>query len=571
MMKSCIPLAAVMLAVSGCVPTPEPECYERPISKDGPWILTDHYHARKQNNEDYVLNRDAYGYQGVFGFRRVFDHLERGGYNWGSIRTMELSPERLEGYDTLFINLVSSDRPDFTDAEVDAIIDFVDNGGGLFVIADHTNVYRHAERVNRFLIPMGIEVLYHIAVDFPPEHSVAGLGWILVDDFTDHPVAEGLDMISLQTGGPMKTENAEGAVAFSSEDSFADFWDPEDDGGYYGNWTFDGDEEVEPKGPLEVHAAVEFGEGRVVVAGDQNMFGDAWTHYVDNFQVFMNSMEWATQQEGLGDQPLRELDPVGTLVGMNQPKIDFRGGKPGGDGLFAFYVNLNRDAEISGRGSIRLDNEEDVLMFINPQEDFTEAELDAVREYLRAGKKVVVTFEPDSATSSTVGLLTEFAPDFALTSGDTSASLDELTEFSPSRLEGDHLPLVSEKMDVEGIELASYDGDPTGDEVEPGAIPPYLYDVTSDWGDPLVQADAGGGKLIDIARSATVEDGELIIFVQDGFFKNRTLGPYLRAPKDYNRPAHLLQFSLLDYVKVEDAPEPPGGFDDDNPPARVCE
>ena len=476
--------ALALCGVAGCVATPSTECYSRPVEGDGPSVLSDHYHARKQNPEDYVLSKTEYNYQGVFGFRRVFDHLESGGYNWTSIRTMGLSAERLEGFDVLFINLVSSDRPDFTDEEVDVIIDFVEQGGGLFVIVDHTNVYRHAERVNRFLIPMGIETLYSIAVDYPPTHSVAGLGWTKTWDFSDHPVAADLEMISLQTGGPVETENAAGGVAFTSEDSFADYWDPEDTGGYYGNWKFDGDEEVEPKGPLEVVSAVEYGEGRVVVVGDQNIFGDAWTHFGDNFQLAMNAFEWAAKQTDKAEIPLRDVRPVGTLIGSDQRHSDYSGGKQGANSFFAYYVNLNRDPEITGRASIRLSNEEDVLMLMDPTVVFTAEDVEGVRSYLKSGKKVVLTFEPDEVSEAAAGLLRALAPDFQIESGDAAAKIADagaLEEFAPTRVTGSRLPLSSDQLDVEGLEVGSYDGDPT-DEEATEEYEPYLFDVTSSWG-----------------------------------------------------------------------------------------
>lgn len=555
---------------SACVPNPEPECYTRPVNgeNDGPWILADHYHARKQNHEDYVLTKTDFNYQGVFGFRRVFDHLEKGGYNWSSIRTMPLSPERLEGYDVLFINLVSSDRPDFSAEEIDAIIDFVDGGGGLFVIVDHTNVYQHAQRVNPFLEPMGISVHYSIAVDYPPEYSVAGLGWIMVWDFTDHYVGTDLEMISLQTGGSMETEDQSGAVALTSDESFADYWNPEDTGGYYGNWEFDGDEEVEPLGPLEVVSAVEYGEGRVVVVGDQNIFGDAWTHFGDNFELAMNAFEWTAKQEDVAEVPLRDIKPKGTLIGQDQRHSEYSGGKPSRNNFWVFYVNNNRDPEITARGSIRFENEEDVLFLMSPSVEFTERDVADVRRYLESGKKVVVTFEPNSASPAVIGLLRELAPEFSVTDGvnELRVTDEEPATLAAEKIVGEMLPVTSELLDVDGLSVGIYDGDPSEAE-DPSEFPPYLWNVTSSWGEPFLQASADGDT-IDLARYAEVDGGELIVFVQDGFFRNRSMGEYLRSPRDYNEDNNELQYRLLDYVKVEqpDDPDPDGDDDDDEPP-----
>jgi len=80
-----------------------------------------------------------------------------------------------------------------------------------------------------------------------------------------------------------------------------------------------------------------------------------------------------------------------------------------------------------------------------------------------------------------------------------------------------------------------------------------LLDTTSTWGEPLLQAKLGD-KTVDIARVKSVNGGELIIFLQDEFFRSATMGEYLHAPNDKNKDAHLLQFSLQNYLKTPIAP-----------------
>lgn len=167
----CLLLCAL---TAGC----ESETYERP-SGSGNWILVDMYHTRLQNPQDHRLYKWNYAYQGVHGYSRLFDHLGDNGYPWSGIRDMRLSAERVDGFDVLFINLLHDQRPDFNEEELEVIDNHVKNGGGLVMIVDHTNVYRHAERANRVLEPMGIEVLYHSALDFSP-YNVSGTGWIAI-------------------------------------------------------------------------------------------------------------------------------------------------------------------------------------------------------------------------------------------------------------------------------------------------------------------------------------------------------------------------------------------------------
>ncbi len=528
----------------------------------GPWVYVDVYHTTKQNPLDYRLEKGQFGYQGVFGFWRLFEHIENNGYETSYVRDLPISRERLDGFDVLFINLVSSDLPDFSDDEVAAIIEFVENGGGLFVIADHTNVYRHAERVNKFLVPMGVEVLYHIATDQPPDYAIAGLGWILVRDFVDHPVTEGLEMVSLQTGGPMDSRGS--GVAFTSTCpegtnssppgcSFADLWDEEDQFGFYGDWTWNGDADAEPLGPLEVVTAKQFGQGRIVVVGDQNMFGDSWLHWGSNFELAVNGIEWLANQEST-ERPLRTTRPFGVNIGMYQPATRYNGGKFSGDSFFGFFVNANRDLGVTMSGRESLNQKDDVLILTDVSAEMTEAEVNSVRQYLRDGKKVMVTFEADEIRPQTIALLKELAPDFALEVDGTTYDLDALVEdVEVPRKEG-KFPGTSDYLAINGLNLASFEGANTE---------PYLLDVRSTWGDAFLQAGD-----TDLARIKEVDGGELVIFIQDGFFRNRTFGDYLRAPNStgvikgeddrvasgYN-DAHSMQFRLLDWFKSEHASE----------------
>jgi hypothetical protein len=525
----------------GCTRPIEEEPYAPPTG-EGPWILVDLWHTRLQNPEDHRLEKGQYNYQGVYGFWRLFDQLQTHGYNWTSIRTMPLSAPRLEGFDVLFINLVHEAQPDFTPDEILAIQQFVYNGGGLFMIADHTNVYRHAERINPILAPMGIEVAYTTAVDFPPQHSVAGKGWIMVWDFEDHPVTRGVDMISFQTGGSFYTNHG---VAFTSENSFGDFWDEAQERGYYGNWTWDGDESIEPLGPLPVVAAAEYGSGPVVVVGDQNIFGDAWINFGQNFEIALNSFEWLAKKES-DPRRLRTTRRRGTNIGLESKGNFYNTGRNAMEGYYVTYGHFHRDLEITAQATTSLQPRFDVHGFLAPTERYSAAEIETIRQELMRGKKVFVTFEADQISPATAELIMALAPDFSLeVAGTTYASAEELGRVPTRRIEGAH-PLQSELMPVANLSMASV-RPRTREKVED--VDQYLLDVRSPWGEPLVQADIEG-KTVDIARRKTVEGGELIIFVQDGFWRSRTMGfSEVDRPLYFNAAPIEFLYHFLDYLK----------------------
>lgn len=548
MMVLLVALSA--LGASAC----ERETYERPVGGE-PMILVDLYHTRLQNPVDHRLNKQSYAYQGVHGYARVFDHLDANGYTWGTIRELTLSKARLSGYKVLFINLLHTQRPDFTADEIKAIQEFVFNGGGLFIIADHTNVYRHAERVNRVLAPMGIEVDYTTAIDYPP-HTVSGLGWIAVTDLEDHPTNEGLELISLQTGGTMRATKA-GALGTArlSESGLGDFWNEDEGGGFYGDWTFNGDESKEPRGPSPVVAAATYGQGRVVVAGDQNMYGDAWVHFGDNFAHVMNIFEWIAQRED-DPVPLRDLRPKGVNLGID---IRLSGREPGRgstDGYYTFFVNLNRDPEVSGRGIMRLDNSDDALILPTLRVEPTAEDIANVKQYLESGKRVVVMFEPTKMTTPTAQLLQALAPELSIVNGDKTvtfgadAAPGELAEASKA-LSGQitrTATFSSPAMGLGELEMASYTVRTIS--ADEKARDPYLLTLTSTWGEPFIQATADG-KTWDVARRKAVYNGELIVVLQDGFWRGRTIGTSeTEKPSAEGEPAVKLQYKLMDYLKT---------------------
>ena len=535
----------------GCGPG---ETYEPPYGQ-GPWILVDLYHTRLQNPEDFRLTEQEYNYQGTYGYARVFDHLEENGYSWRSIRELTLSPQRLEGFDVLFINLVHEERPDFTEDEIQAIDAFVRGGGGLFVIADHTNVYRHAERVNRFLEPMGIEVTYHTAVE-PGQNSLSGLGWIAVEEFPAHPTNRGVELMGLQTGGPMRSldPSRAQATALTSQASFGDLWDEQMTEGFYGNWTFDGDTTREPKGPMAVVMAAEHGAGRVVVVGDQNVYGDAFVHFGDNFRHAMNSFEWLAGQDQIASVALADIKPHGVNIGIDA-RLNRRAlGNGGRQSYYTFFVNFNRDAEVTGRGITRFDGRDDALVLPSPQLELKPRDVDAIADYLRQGKKVVLTLELDLLGDvryrPTIELLRQLAPELEVSAGGEtisfSASAEQIARrLSAFKIERDEgaFALISPRLDVEGIALTSV----SFQDVAPGESPVHgLLKMESSWGEPFLATQDGK----TIARSKRLGQGELIVFLQDGFFRNRTTGESESDPPSPEAlQATALQLALIDDLK----------------------
>ncbi len=457
-------------------------------------MFDDLRHSTKQNRLDYRLGPDTFAYQGLFAYARLFDRLEAGGYSTHSLDE-PLTPDGLDGFETLFINLVSEDLPDFDAEELDAVAAFVEHGGGLVLIADHSNAYGHAERINRLLAPSGLAAMLHTAVENDPDATVEGTGWLLVSAFAEHPVTKEIRAISLQTGGPIWGGTG---LAFTSEDSFADLWNPNDPNGHYGNWTHDGDEAVEPRGPLSVVSVAEWGRGRVVVIGDQNIFGDAWLYFADNFTLAANAFDWVTHRE---DAPLRAVPSTKLSIGLDQRSAPRAAGRTDPSGFYGFFVALNRHAEVEAHARFEL-GEDRITILTEPSVGLDDAAVQKVRGRLRAGGDLWVLGETPAARQ----LL--FALDSTYPGSD-----------SGGELRSTHL--TSSVLDVDDLELTT-------------------SVLRLSWGSSLISGDG-----FDVAREASVLGGRVVVFPSARPFINATLGDPGKEPAGEARQAHALVGRLV--------------------------
>lgn len=261
-------------------------------------ILIDGIHAHDLTTVS--LGPRIYDYHETCGSRRSFDYLRAQGVRCTRVTEGPLTSELLSHYRLLFINLISAERPPFLVPEILAIRDFVAGGGSLLVIVDHSNCYYHAHHLMPLFAELQTAVFTDTACDVPPNTLDHGNAWLSISRFRPHPVTEGLQRLGMQTGGRVDPRYA---VALTSSKGWADRWSTdafghENSPGFYGNFQRDADE---PAGPMGVVLARNFGRGRMVVISDQNMIGDTFLHYADNYRLWLNSVAWLLEDPKLKD------------------------------------------------------------------------------------------------------------------------------------------------------------------------------------------------------------------------------------------------------------------------------
>ncbi|MBT5609875.1 MAG: hypothetical protein HOJ57_28310 [Lentisphaerae bacterium] len=294
----CVAVACLLLLL--CFPFVRSAC-RRGSRRPATTVLIDSVHAHNFLDEGLEPgNRD---YHSLFGLRDAFGHLEANGFGVREVASGPLEADALEGVDILFINLVSDNLPPFLVGEIRAVKEFVTGGGSLLVITDHSNCYHHVHKLMPLFAELGLQLHSESALEQAPRTLGPGPGWIVIDHFRNHPITRGLSAVSFHTGG---TVDEKGAVATLSENGWGDRWETAPFGenslrvgnrGNYGNFVMD---DSERKGELAVIAARTLGAGRIVVVGDQNVFGNLWIRYADNARLFLNVVSWLSDRVDVG-------------------------------------------------------------------------------------------------------------------------------------------------------------------------------------------------------------------------------------------------------------------------------
>jgi hypothetical protein len=497
-----------------------PAEYTGPLTR----ILEDNVHATKQNTT-YQLTETDYLYSHMYAFRRVFTHMNKNGYEHDRLVGGKLTAELLASYDILFINLMDESKPYFTEEEQTAVEQFVFNGGGLFVIADHTNVYDHADKMNPLLQPFGITIRYEICVDVSP-HTVAGLGWILVSDLTEHVVNEGLHEYSLQTGAPI---DGPGGIGFTSPNGWGDAWDPEMAGGYYGNWAKDADE---VSGPQAVVQAVSYGSGGVFVAGDQNMFGDPYVWFIDNGGLALNAFEWLAHRED--EEPALRTRPVdGLNIHIDTRADNLSMGQSGSSDHYTFYTNMNRVAAINAHASrYPLYFRPDVSMVVDPSTIPDASSLAEMEEVVDNSGQVVLVINPSSISTASRDFISYWGLDLGLQ--DTNGNSIDLTDDSTSITELQNITTIETLRDRH-LELKLC-----------GAIQCPGHAVVSAVDETETQCD--------LICEYDLENGRFLLVLTGHHFTRSTMGDVHDVPKTdheadiYTEDNYFLQLGLTDIL-----------------------
>ena len=358
-------------------------------------VLIDMRHAH--DFSDYPLTLDDRYYHRIYSFHRAFSYLKSQGVRVEKYESDEpLSPQVLSRCKTLFLNLPSGDKAPFFVSEIIAIRDFVEAGGSLFLIVDHTNCYFHQSRLHPLLHELDVEPQFYCVCDADQSLGSSGVGWIYIDTFDAHPITQGLRQIAFQTGGGVDPRFA---VAWSGPSSWQDAAGipiyGEADVGFFGNFIRD---QNEPIGPSGVLLAKNQKEGKIVVVGDQNLFSPFFLQYLDVYRLWINAFAWTLDRPELADvSKYVEYARQGRVLICWEELMRGadRFGDPDPSGYYHLYSTLCRyyNAFCVAHDDPELDSE--VLVVLHGGETYSQEGFDYAYKRLKEGKTLVVVDPQD--------------------------------------------------------------------------------------------------------------------------------------------------------------------------------
>ena len=250
-------------------------------------VLFDEGHSNWEWMER-AYDTEWYGEQSGYNYYSLGQYLRH--YYQLDIKRETLTPELLKNYDVLVLKTPTSP---YSPAEVRAVVEYVERGGGLWLIGDHTNVFGMGTYLNPVANAFGFGFKFDATYDLPT-------GELTVYEppakANRHPVANHLPFYMFATScsldAPLLSDNVmlgygvKGAQADYSQKSFF----PKD---AHATTAIE-------FGLLVQSSARKFGRGRVLLYTDSTCFSNFYMFMPGKPELVLGSVEWLNRSDRFG-------------------------------------------------------------------------------------------------------------------------------------------------------------------------------------------------------------------------------------------------------------------------------
>lgn len=251
--------------------------------KDGK-ILIDEGHSdwewtTKKFDTEWYGQQSTYNYYCLADYLNHFYHVEQ--------KSESLTVNLLKDYDIL---MIKTPTEPFSSNEISAIKDFVKQGGGLFIIGDHTNVFGITTNLNPIAEQFGLRFRYDGQYDVSGELSVYKRPKIL-----PHPVVQYMPPFLFASGcmmeAPLNADNV--IVGYGIKSLYLDYsrkdFFPENAG----------NKETMEFGLFLQAAGVKYGKGRVLGFTDSTVWSNFFMFIPGKPELLLGCFQWLNRKNSI--------------------------------------------------------------------------------------------------------------------------------------------------------------------------------------------------------------------------------------------------------------------------------
>lgn len=232
-----------------------------------------------------------------FSYTQAVTELKTKNYNINELNLLATNsiPE-----DALAIVIAGPVKP-LSSKEVQLIKDYQITGGSLIVLYEPSVLTQFDEQEDPLQIYLSefwsVQINDDFVIDVTAENEMNAI----ITSFVDHPISDTLTMVAIMPSTRSVTNNTSttkvaSSLAFTSENSWAE---SDLNSLLQGNYEFTSG--IDIVGPISLAAISEDATtgSRVVVFGDVDFANDSNYTYYGNADLFLNSVDWAANQDNL--------------------------------------------------------------------------------------------------------------------------------------------------------------------------------------------------------------------------------------------------------------------------------
>lgn len=258
--------------------------YQDPgIQKRGRVLIDEKHSNWERTTEKYDTKwygeKSGYNYYCLYTYLDSYYHVER--------NFKPLSPTVLSRCDIL---LIKTPTEQFAPEEVESIERFVEGGGGLFLVSDHTNVFGMSNFINPIAKSFGLRFRYDVTYDL----STGSLTEYRSQALMPHPIVG--RMPTFLFGSSCSLEAPLGAdgviVGYGLKSMYADYSER--------NFFPAVPETSDMDFGLNLQAAaVTHGRGRVFAFTDSTVFSNFWMFMPGKPELLLGTIQWLNRKSSL--------------------------------------------------------------------------------------------------------------------------------------------------------------------------------------------------------------------------------------------------------------------------------